>query len=692
MLKKKIAVWFLLPLFLVGCCGKEKKNFVGYQNIETMGKLTPELLWKLGRVSKPVLSPDGTQMVFTITYYNIEEDKGYRDLYIQSTTGGEIRQLTHTAESEFAPQWRPDGKRIAFLLNDGKATNIWEIEPTGKGKRQVSRTKEDLSGFLYSPDGKKLLYIQRVKLDSSVQDLYPDLPKSKARLETQFMYRHWAEWHDYKYNHLFVASYDDGNLCDVKDIMEGERYHAPNMPFDGIEQVAWHPSGKELVYSSKKKGGLDYTLSTNTDLYLYHLDKGETTNLTEGMNGYDKTPLFSSDGSQLAWVSMEQDGYESDKHRLYVMDWATKEKRDYTEEFDFNADNLSWSRDNKRLFFVSNHYGTNELFCLTLANKEIKKLTEGVHNYLSVAESSKGNLIATQQSMSYPTEIYSVNPKDGKAHAVSSINKSIMGEIDMGKVEKRWIKTTDGQDMLTWIIYPPHFDMKKKYPTLLYCQGGPQSTVSQFFSYRWNFQLMAAKDYIIVAPNRRGLPGFGTKWNEQISRDYGGQNMKDYFSAIDSLAKEPYVDADRLGAIGASYGGFSVFWLAGNHQNRFKAFVSHCGIFNSDMMYTSTEEMWFVNWDMGTPQWFEPSSPIKYDFSPHLFVQNWNTPILVITGEKDYRIPYTQSLAAFNSALLKKVPAEFLCFPDEGHWVLKPQNGLLWHRTFFRFLDKWLKP
>jgi dipeptidyl aminopeptidase/acylaminoacyl peptidase len=410
------------------------------------------------------------------------------------------------------------------------------------------------------------------------------------------------------------------------------------------------------------------------------------------MMGYDIAPAYSPDGTKIAWQSMERDGYESDKNRLFVYDLNTKMKMDYSKDFDQNSESLAWSDDGKSIFFISDFHATDELYQLTLADGKIRKITEGIHNYTDVIPAGNA-LIATRVSMSSPAEIYSVDPQSGKDTQLTFENKDILDQLAFGKITQRWLKTTDNKMMHTWVIYPPHFDSTKIYPTLLYCEGGPQSTVCQFWSFRWNFQMMAANGYIIVAPNRRGLPGFGKEWNEEISGDYGGQNMKDYLTAIDALCKEKYVNKNKLGCVGASYGGFSVYWLAGNHNKRFKAFIAHDGMFNFESQYLETEEMWFVNWDLGGPFWDKNNKIAQrsYDNSPHRFIRNWDTPILIIHGGLDFRIPYTQGMQAFDAAVLRGIPAEFLFFPNENHWVLKPQNGILWQRTFFNWLDRWLK-
>jgi dipeptidyl aminopeptidase/acylaminoacyl peptidase len=474
--------------------------------------------------------------------------------------------------------------------------------------------------------------------------------------------------------------------------MLNERFDTPDKPFGGMEEINWSPDSKSIAYTCKKLSGKAYSLSTNTDIYIYNLDTKETWNLTEGMMGYDISPVYSPNGKYISWQSMERDGYESDQIRMFIYDFDSKTKTYVTKDFEQNAENYHWTADSKSIYFISGIKATEEIYRYDLTENKITRVTDGVHDYLSVQPA--GNvLVAEKQSMSKPTEIYVVNPNDGTDKEISFVNKNILDKLTMGEVKKRWIKTTDNKDMLTWVIYPPHFDANKKYPALLYCEGGPQSTVNQFWSYRWNFMIMAANGYIIVAPNRRGLPSFGKEWNEQISGDYGGQNMKDYFSAIDEVSGEPYVDKEHLGAVGASYGGYSVYWLAGNHEKRFKAFIAHDGMFNFEAQYLETEEMWFENWDIGGPFWDKSNQKAQRSgtFSPHLYVQNWDTPILVIHGEKDYRISYTQGMQAFDAAILKGVPAEFLLFPDENHWVLQPQDGILWQRTFFAWLDKWLK-
>lgn len=653
--------------------------------------LTPEVLWSFGRIAEPVVSPDGTKVLYAVTNYNIEENKSYRDLYTVSVNGGEPIRITSTPEKESSALWRPDGKKIGFLSSKSGDMQLWEINTDGSEPVQISEIKGGISGFKYSPDGSKILYTADVKMKNDVHDLFPDLPKANAYLEDDLMYKHWDEWVQ-TVPHPFVADLKNGKIANAVDLLEGEPYESPMKPFGGVEQLDWSPDSKTIAYTCRKKTGKEYALSTNSDIYFYNTETKQTEDKTQGMMGYDQNPVFSPDGKWMAWESMERDGYESDKIRLFVMNLATGQKTDYSVGFDQNSTNLSWRSDSKSVYFVSCWQALTQLYHLNLADKKITQITKGIQDYAFVAE-AKGKLIGMKHSMSKPDEIYSIDPKSGIETELSFLNKPILDQLTFGKVEERWIKTTDNKEMLTWVIYPPHFDPKKKYPTILYCEGGPQSTVSQFWSYRWNFQQMVANGYIVVAPNRRGLPGFGTEWLEQISGDYGGQNMKDYLSAIDAVAKEPFVDKDKLGCVGASYGGFSVYWLAGHHEKRFKAFIAHDGMFNLEQQYLETEEMWFANWDLGGPYWDKKNAVAQrsYSNSPHLFVDKWDTPILVIHGEKDYRILASQGMAAFNAAKLRGVPAQLLIFPEENHWVLQPQNGILWQRVFKQWLDKWLK-
>lgn len=676
-------------------------------------RFSAEILWKLGRVSDMQISPSGKTVLYGVTWYDVAENKGNRDLYILDENGESPRKLTESATSESNAIWRPDGKKIGYLSSESGSMQLWEMGINGEDKKQISNIEGGINGFSYSPDLIHIAYIKDVKIEKDAHDLYPDLPKANALIYDDLMYRHWDNWHDYAYSHVFIATYNEGTIGEGTDIMKGEPYDSPLMPNGSMEQIIWAPDGKSLAYVCKKSVGKEYALSTNSDIYLYNLEKGTTENLTDGNEGYDQDPVFSPDGTKMVYRSMQTPGFEADKDRIMLIEFnspamiglkksiekhSTKSGKplqmtsriytDLSEGFDQSSGNFSFSNDGKYIYFISGVQATYQVYKMDISNKKITQITKGDHDIQAYAISGK-DLIITKMRMDLPSEIFKWKA-DGTEEQLTFTNRSILKGVELGKTTKRWITTTDGKKMLVWVILPPDFDPNKKYPTLLYCQGGPQSAVSQFFSYRWNFQMMAAHDYVIVAPNRRGLPTFGQEWNDQISGDYGGQNMKDYLTAIDSVAAEPWADETRLGAVGASYGGYSVYWLAGNHQKRFKTFIAHCGIFNFESMYASTEEMFFVNYDYKGAYWDKPR-PKSYDFSPHLFVGNWDTPILVIHGGYDFRIPYTEGMQAFNVARLQDIPSRFLFFPEETHFVTKPQNAILWQREFFNWLDKWLK-
>ena len=670
------------------------KNLIGKSDIRIKdGRMTPEALWAMGRIGGMNVSPDGKRVVYTVAYYIVPENKSNREVFVMNADGSDNKQITKTGFAENEAVWIKGGTKIAFLCNESGSSQLWEMNPDGTDRKRLSDYDKDIEGFAFSPDEKKVLFISQVKTVNSTADKYPDLDKATGVIITDLMYKHWDEWVT-TVPHPFVADFDGESISNPVDVMEGELFESPMKPFGGIEQLAWNTTSDKIAYTSRKKTGKEYAISTNSDIYVYDLNTKQTTNITEENKGYDTNPTYSPDGKSIAWLSMERDGYEADQNRLMVMNLETGEKTFVSKDFDSNVDSYCWSADCERIYFTGVWHGESQVYQIDLANgNKITPLTEGMYDYASVALLGD-KLIAQRHSMSMGDEIYSIDLTGD--HTVTQLtfeNKHIYDQLTMGKVEERWMKTTDGKQMLTWVIYPPQFDPNKKYPTLLFCEGGPQSPVSQFWSYRWNFQIMAANDYIIVAPNRRGLPGFGLEWNEAVSGDYGGQCMKDYFTAIDEVAKEPYVNKDRLGCVGASFGGFSVYWLAGHHDKRFKAFIAHDGIFNMEMQYLETEEMWFANWDMGGAYWEKQNATAQRTFanSPHKFVDKWDTPILCIHGEKDYRILANQGMAAFNAAVLRGVPAELLIYPDENHWVLKPQNGVLWQRTFFEWLDMWLK-
>lgn len=651
-----------------------------------------DVLEALGRVSGPAVSPDGKKVLYNVSYESVEQNKSNNDLYVKNIDGTDSVRLTKTAKSEGGAAWIENGEKIAFLYADEAGVpQLWVMNADGSGRKCVSSLKNGVEGFKFSPDSKKVVLVSSVKYSREAKDVYSDLPEATGRIIDDLMYKHWDQWTK-DIPHPFVADFTGDKVENVEDIMASEPYECPMRPFGGVEAFAWSPDSKSLVYSSRKKTGLEYAVSTNSDLYLYSLEDKSTRNLTEGMMGYDTNPAFSPDGTKLAWLSMEHDGYESDKNRIFVMDMATGEKTDLTSDWDYTASEIAWNTDGKTIFFIAAYQGVTPIFSVDVASKEVKTVADGVCDYVSLCPADANTLVSMYHSFTAPNEVCVI--KDGKVSKITAVNDALLASVDMPDVVKRQIPTTDGKMMTTWVLYPPKFDPSKKYPAILYCQGGPQQAVSQFWSYRWNLALMASQGYIVIAPNRRGLPGFGTEWNAQISKDYPGQNMKDYLSAVDDMKKEAYVDAEHIGAVGASYGGYSVYWLAGNHEGRFACLIAHAGIFNIETQYLETEEMWFANWDMGGAYWDKDNKAAQNTFangSPHRFVDKWTAPILITHGEYDFRILASQGEMAFNAARLRGVPAEMLIFPDENHWILKPQNAILWQRVFFRWLDKWLK-
>ena len=696
---RKIIFMATLALLAASCQPKEdnaKAPITKPQITIEGGRLTPEALWAMGRINSVLPNEANGTIAYTVSYYSVEENRSTSWIRLANEHNNQL--VTEQEWVGYEPAWW--GNNLAYL-NGGKLY-LKSDKAGAKGKDICLKGfDKDIEGFLLSPQGDKIILIAQVKTVASTEDKHPDLPLASGRVVDDLMYKHWDEWTETA-PHPFIANLkNDGKslvVSNIIDLLDGTPYESPMKPFGGIEQLAWSPDGQQIAYTCRKKSGLDYAVSTNSDIYLYNLATNTHTNLTEDNGGYDTNPSYSPDGQWIAWQSMERDGYESDENRLMIQNLQTGEKRFLTQGMQTNVDAYYW-KDNNTLVFSAVWHATAMLYEIDL-NGQRTCLTSGQYDYVPAA-SVGDTYYCLRHSMREANEIYrftianrQLPIAETEIVQLTHENENIYSQITMGTVVPRWQKTTDGKQMLTWIIYPPHFDPNKKYPTLLYCEGGPQSPVSQFWSFRWNFMMMAANDYIIVAPNRRGLPGFGNEWNEQISGDYGGQCMKDYLSAIDEfVASEPYADKDRLGCVGASFGGFSVYWLAGHHQKRFKAFIAHDGIFNMEMQYLETEEKWFANWDMGGAYWDKKNKIAQRTFanSPHLFVGEWDAPILCIHGEKDYRILANQSMAAFDAAKMRGVPAQLLIFPDENHWVLKPQNGILWQRTFFTWLDKWLK-
>ncbi len=716
----------ILATALSICCSsvnaQENASFIGKSNITLQSDLmTPEALWAMGRIGTAQASPDGKHIIYQVGYYSVKQNKGHQVIYIMDSDGKNNKMLTTSAKSETDAVWIKDGQKIAFLC-DGQ---IWEMNPDGSGRKQLTNDKTGIDGFKFSPDEKYVILIKQIPYHGIIKEKPEDLPLTTGRVITDMNYRHWDEYVE-SIPHPYLAEVTSNGIGEGTDIMKGEPYECPVKPFGGAEQLAWSTDSKTIAYTSRKKTGINYAISTDTDIYLYNIESKQTVNICKPANykepeinmtksmknqavnseenlknnpGYDVNPKFSPNGQYVAWLSMARNGYESDRNRLCVYNLKTGEKTYTTESFDSNVDDFCWSADSKTLYFLGIWHGCENIYQTNLKGN-VMQLTDGWNDYGSVQMFNDGKkLLAERHSMSQASELYIVTPgkkeKTAKVEQITFENKHLYDQMTFGKIQQRWTKTTDGKDMMYWIILPAHFDATKKYPTLLFCEGGPQSPVSQFWSYRWNMQIMAANGYVVIAPNRRGLPGFGSEWNEEISGDWTGQCMNDYLSAIDDACKNlPFVDKDRLGAVGASFGGFSVYYLAGHHNKRFKCFIAHDGAFNLESMYTDTEEAWFSNWEYDDAFWnkdMTENAKRTYANSPHKFVDKWDTPILSIHGEKDYRINANQGMGAFNAARMRGIPAELLLFPDENHWVLKPQNGVLWQRTFFNWLDRWLK-
>jgi dipeptidyl aminopeptidase/acylaminoacyl peptidase len=646
--------------------------------------LTPELLWKIGRVGLECVSPDGQMAVYGVQRYDVSANKGSRALFLLQLSSGETKRLTDFEKTSGDAEFHPGGQKIGFLM-DGQ---MYEVGLSGLAN-PVKVSDLEINGFHYSPDGKQVLFCKDVKLDKTPAELYPESPKTSARIADGLMYRHWKSWHDYAYSNVFVVGYSDGKFINEPKNIQNERFDSPLTPDGGMEQITWNPDGRFILYTCRKLNGTEEAQSTNSDLYAYEVASGKTLNFTEDLRGYDKDPVFSPDGHYLVWTSLATAGYEADRPRLMILDTRTQQRDELTMGWAFEANSPTWAADSKSLYFLSAENFTQQIYQINLADKKIRRITNGTHDYTAM-KLAGNQLVTTRNSMIQPAEIYVVNAQTGAATQRTFITDEIWKTLAKPTLERRTVKTFDGKDMNVWYVLPPNYDPGKKYPALVYCQGGPQSALSQFFSYRWNLALMASQGYVVVAPCRRGMPGSGAAWNDAITGRWGDA-MKDYLSATDAAAKEPFVDAARMGAVGASFGGYAVYWLAGNHNKRFKAFISHCGLFNLESFYGTTEEVWFPHHDFEGAYWQKNTPKMYLNDSPHRFVQNWDTPILVIHNELDFRVPFGEGMQAFQAAQLRGIPSRFLSFPDEGHWMSKPQNSMVWQKEYFGWLDKWLK-
>ena len=644
--------------------------------------MTPEILWTLNKFSVTAVEPSHAGIIYSVGKIDLNTEKTNRQNFYLNFEKNQILKMDLLGKKSIF-QWDKNG------VYASEGDKIYISKDNGLSWAEFY-TIGDADNIVISPDGKKVAFSKAVQVENLLgKDKYADLPKTTAQIYTDLNHRHWDAWNEGKYNHVFVASISD-DVSKAKDLLDGQKFDTPQKPSGGSEDFIWSPDSSQLLYVCKKKSGKEYATSTNTDIYTFDLASGKTENITEGMMGYDVNPKFSPDGKSLLWQSMARDGYEADKNDVVVMDWVSKKKTNLTKNWDESVvGDVAWSNDSKMIYFTTAKRGTKQFFALNPKDAKVNQISDGAFDVNEIVAFQNDFAFVTRTDINHNADLFKLNLKDGTMLQITQVNKENYANLTPSKSELKMVKTSDGKEMGVWFHYPPNFDPNKKYPTLLYCQGGPQSALTQYFSTRWNFALMAANGYIVVAPNRRGMPGWGTKWNEDISNDWGGQPMRDYIAAADFAKTLPFVDGSRMGAVGASYGGYSVFMLAGIHENRFKTFIAHDGLFDMKSWYGTTEELWFANWDLGSP-WEKPLPKAYTDFNPINFVDQWNKPIMVIQGGLDFRVGYEQGQEAFQAAKMKGLKTKFLYFPNENHWVLHPQNGLVWQREFFDWLKETL--
>lgn len=715
---REIVSRMYLLVFLVGLVGM---TVVG-GSVRAGQRMTPEKLWELGRIGSAAVSPDGKTLAYLVTRYDLAENKGFSTLFLQpvstATADGHVSAAfgTPLADSETQTvlsdvsglgelSWlnHSSGAKLLYIAptegEDG-TSQAWMLDPWTDGAAPVQLTdiEDGIGNLIAAPSGDAIAFTADVKLDKDINEIYEDLPKADARIIDSLLYRHWNAWHDYAYSHVHLVRIDsDGTAADAIDLMESMKADCPVPPFGGSEQMAFSPDGKELALTLKLVN--NPAESTDTGVYTMSLDgdiaANELKNITPGMPGYDMEPRYSPDGRYLAFHSMERASFESDRNRIMLYDRSGSSMREVTSGLDQTAHNATWSPDSKSLYFYSETRGTQQVYRINIEDSALKQISSGRFDFSVVSEIPGTNsLLARQQSMLRPTELAIINADTATVTTVTDVNGDIYVDLELPQIEERFFTATDGKQIHNWVILPPDYDAKsdKQWPMLTYCQGGPQGQIGQWFSYRWNFHAMASQGYVVLAVNRRGLPGFGREWNDQISGDWGGQAMQDILASTDAMVANPTIDRKRVAAIGASFGGYTVYWLMGNAENRFCSMIAHCGVYNLESMYGSTEELFFVNWDLGGPFWKSDEIAAKYEkFSPHKFAGNWKTPLMVIHGEKDFRVPVTQGMEAFTAAQVQGVPSRFLYFPEEGHWVMSPQNGVVWGRVFFDWLDRYCK-
>jgi dipeptidyl aminopeptidase/acylaminoacyl peptidase len=660
-------------------------------------RMTPELLWKLGRLSGGELSPDGRQVAYSVRHYDLAKNTGTSALHVLSLDNPQDRVVLENIKSISSVQWvqQDDELRLFFIAQFAEPADqkpqVWSVAAGGGTPRQVTKIPSGAANLKVSPTGTWLAFTVDIKLDPTVNEIHTDLPLADARLIDGLMYRHWNAWHDYSYSHLHVAPLNaDGTAGEAFDLLRNMRADCPLPPFGGEEQFDWSPDGRELALTLKLVN--NWAESTDSDIYLVSLMEPEARRcITHGRDGYDNDPVYSPDGKWIAFHSMERPGFEADRNRILLYDRSSGAIRELTEGLDQTAHHGRWAPDSQSMLFTSEYRGTDQIFRVRLAHAGAEQISEGRFNFRLCGVTPDGqSLLAARQNMLRPEELVVINESTRDGQVVSQINDTHYASLELPTIKERWVRASDGQMIHNWVVYPPDFDEDKTWPMLTYCQGGPQGQIGQWFSFRWNFHLMASNGYVVLAVNRRGLPGFGQAWNDQISGDWGGQAMQDILAATDELSSQSYIDRQRMGAVGASFGGYTVYWLMGNHADRFRCMISHCGVFNLESMYGSTEELFFVNYDLGGPYWKSAAIRRAYEeFSPHRYAGQWKTPLLVIHGEKDFRVPLTQGMEAFTAAQVQGVPSRFLYFPNEGHWVSSPQNSVLWHRVFFDWLNRY---
>ncbi len=679
---KKNIFHLIILLFLINIFSMNTNS----SNLAAKENFTPEQLNSLHRISEVQLSPDGKWILYTIASPNIAENRSFRDLHLISIDGKEKKQLTNNPESEYDAVWMPDSKHILFVATRDEKSNIIKLNIENKKEEIIYSDEQSISNLKISPDAMNVSFTKDVKTRKTSSDIYPDLAKAKVRMYDKIPVRHWDHWLDENNSHLFVYNIEKKS---IKDLNEGEQFDVPVQPFGGKEQICWSPDSKEIAYTSKKV--YEYAESTNNDIFIYNFQDGSINNITAKMFGADFAPLYSPDGKWVAFQSQKRAGFESDRIRLMLYERKTGNITELSSTLDQWVGHFVWAPDSKSIYLSAEDGPVVQVYQMEVQGGKWKIISEGRVNYdgdLNISPDGK-TIVVGRRDMQHPFDIYTVSVKGGAATQLTDVNSEFYKNLKPVEIRERWISSRDRKKVHCWVIYPPDFDSTKKYPMLTYCQGGPQSTISQYFSYRWNFYLMASQGYVVLAPNRRGMPGFGQDWCDAITGDWGGLPMQDILYATDDMLKEPYIDKSKVAAVGASAGGYAAFWLAGNHNKRFAAFIAHSGVFNMTSKYGSTEELWFPNWEYGGPYW-ENDEFYKKN-SPHMFVDKWDTPILIISGEKDFRVPYSQALEAFTVAQVKRIPSKLITFPEENHWILKPQNAVHWQREFFAFLKKYCK-